>query len=800
MDTNQLNQYRVWVRKYSQQYGVDPRLAEAMILQESSWNPDAVSKKHAVGLTQLMPSTAAQMGVTDINNPEQQIAGGIKYLGQQLRSFGDTRTALAAYNAGPGAVRKYNGIPPYRETINYVDKIMATYDAATKSGANPLTTPNNTATATTGNDAQSQALQDANNATASAYTNAAGITQSGINQLDSLLRNMPDPVAAAQTAGAASVKSINDLTASSQSAVDTTFNQLAAGDAARRQIIATMLGRNDFNPADPNSVASDTATNLTTLQSQMNATVAAAQAIDRATLATAPGDYIQRLLLGNPYEAGLQTLQTQFDTLAATDTKTKAALQSNISLAADQSIPDQQLLKDKLNADLKVAELKAKGVETQGNVAVDVAKAEADKMNSLAQMLGYRTNMANTQAQQLGQAAQAKSDAVTAPLDLAAKQANVKTAQANALVTGMEADQAVKFNEQKTALDALTMQVQTEQQRAALVNAKVQLNVVEKLAANGQLSDVEYYKAMAAASEARQALNANIIAEMGGTAANKARSDAADAASAAAQAPLRNAATQAELMVKANDYANIVGEQNAIRDGASKLGVGVPSNVEKLTPEQKTALLAGSAGGKLAANPAMAARVAVELGVQNNPKYPGMAATVNAIGGLRVGDSEGQLKPIASLDNKTLAAVSPADIAKKVTEQFLSVGLDSAVFNGNANPYGLVPPVAEFIPYIKSESLKATLAANPPKSEDLTSLATFAAYLSHQNQGKSTEAGKMLAEYVRASVDFNNKTKGFDLLGLPEQTGLNLDGEGDLSDPATAIKYLIHTRLRPWAW
>ena len=152
------------------------------------------------------------------------------------------------------------------------------------------------------------------------------------------------------------------------------------------------------------------------------------------------------------------------------------------------------------------------------------------------------------------------------------------------------------------------------------------------------------------------------------------------------------------------------------------------------------------------------------------------------------------------MDNKTLATLSPQDIVKKVTEQFLSVGADSAVFNGNANPYGLVPPVQEFVPYIKNESLKAALAANPPKPEDMTSLTTFAAYLSHQSQGKSAEAGKMLAEYVRASVDFNNKTKGFDLLGLPEQTGLNLDGEGDLSDPATAIKYMVHIKLRTWAW
>lgn len=795
MAADQLQQYRAWIHKYAQQYGVDPKLAEAMILQESSGNPAAVSNKGAAGLTQLMPGTAAEMGVTDINSPEQQIAGGIKYLGIQLKTFGDVPTALAAYNAGPGAVRKYGGVPPYAETLDYVSKIMSNYNKAQQ---RPQTSVD-TATSTTGNDAQSQTLQDANNATATAYTNAANASQAGINQIDALMRNLPDPGAAARTAGAASVQSINDLTAASQSAVDSTFQQLAAGDAARRQIVATMLGRNDFNPLDANSVASDTATNLTTLQSQMNATVAAAQEVDRATLATAPADYIQRLLLGNPYEDGLRTLQTQFDTLSAADTKTKAALNSNIELAASQKIPDQQLLKDKLNVDLKLAELRAKGVETQGNVDVAVAKAESDKISSLAQMLGYRTNLANTQAQQLGQAAQAKADAVNAPLDYAAKQANLKTAQANATVAGMEANRAAQFSEQKTALDDLTMQVQTEQQRVELAKVQAQMDAVQKLAESGQLSDAEYYRAMAAASEARQAFGANFIAETGGTAVNKARSDASDAAAAAAQAPLRIAATQAELMIRANELANIVGEQNAIRVGAAKLGIPAPANIEKLTPDQKTALLSGSAGGKLAANPAVAARVAVELGVQNNPNYPGMAATINAIGAIRLLDADKRSIPIAAMDNKTLATVQPQDILRKVNELFMSVSPNSAVFNGNTNPYGLVPPIPEFIPYIKDESLKSALASAPPATEDMTSLATFTEYLWRQAHGRSADAGKMLAEYVRASTDFNNKTKGFALLGLPEQTGLNLDGDGDLADPATAIKYTVRTKINPFA-
>lgn len=94
-----------------------------LVTRESGWNPGAVSHKGAIGLAQLMPDTARLLRV-DPNDPIQNLDGGARYLAQQYRAFGDWRLALAAYNAGPGAVQKHGGVPPYAETAAYVTAIL----------------------------------------------------------------------------------------------------------------------------------------------------------------------------------------------------------------------------------------------------------------------------------------------------------------------------------------------------------------------------------------------------------------------------------------------------------------------------------------------------------------------------------------------------------------------------------------------------------------------------------------------------------------------------------------------------
>jgi soluble lytic murein transglycosylase-like protein len=106
--------------------GIDPALLKGLVSQESGFDPNARSGAGALGLTQLMPGTAAGLGVTNPLDPVQSLQGGAKYLRQQLDRFGgDEKLALAAYNAGPGAVARFGGVPPYSETQNYVTSVLS---------------------------------------------------------------------------------------------------------------------------------------------------------------------------------------------------------------------------------------------------------------------------------------------------------------------------------------------------------------------------------------------------------------------------------------------------------------------------------------------------------------------------------------------------------------------------------------------------------------------------------------------------------------------------------------------------
>jgi soluble lytic murein transglycosylase len=111
----------------AREHRLQPALVKAVIAAESNFDPDAVSRRGAQGLMQLMPETAAALGVADPLQPTENVRGGTRYLRLMIDRYGDLERALAAYNAGPAAVDHYGGIPPYPETRDYVQRVLAYY-------------------------------------------------------------------------------------------------------------------------------------------------------------------------------------------------------------------------------------------------------------------------------------------------------------------------------------------------------------------------------------------------------------------------------------------------------------------------------------------------------------------------------------------------------------------------------------------------------------------------------------------------------------------------------------------------
>jgi len=121
-----LEKYDKYIQEASEKFGINQNIIKSVILTESAANEKAKSKANAKGLMQLLDSTASDMGVNNIWNPRENILGGAKYLSKMLRQYnGDLKLALASYNAGPGNVQKYKGIPPFEETKNYITRVMS---------------------------------------------------------------------------------------------------------------------------------------------------------------------------------------------------------------------------------------------------------------------------------------------------------------------------------------------------------------------------------------------------------------------------------------------------------------------------------------------------------------------------------------------------------------------------------------------------------------------------------------------------------------------------------------------------
>lgn len=125
---NNPDSYLPLVHQAAAKVGIDPLLFQALVQTESDFNPKLVSRAGAMGLSQLMPENVKELGISDPFDPVQNLNGGARHFADMLGKFKDLKLALAAYNAGPNAVKKYKGIPPYRETQNYVQRVTSRFE------------------------------------------------------------------------------------------------------------------------------------------------------------------------------------------------------------------------------------------------------------------------------------------------------------------------------------------------------------------------------------------------------------------------------------------------------------------------------------------------------------------------------------------------------------------------------------------------------------------------------------------------------------------------------------------------
>lgn len=794
-----LKELDAYVVSEAQKYGIDVNLVREIIAQESGKDgrydlaqQRAVSPVGAKGYMQLMPSTAADMGVSDINDWRQNVSGGIKYLAWLRSNYAkdltgangtlDNGKLLAAYNAGIGAVQKFGGVPPYRETVDYVNKI--TSRLAQSQAANTVARvlgAQNVSVPPVSQGVDVAGLQATQNKASDLYAQSANTSQDLANSMAGLTNKLPDLGVAAQQTNDAQVAALSNLSSQSQVAVDATFNQLAAQDSAKRMILQSLLTKNNLDPTVNGSVSDVTHNRLTQINGRMNATIAAEQEMQDATISNNPGMFLQRMMFGNTYTQGRQLLTEQSNNLTTVHNNAMGTVANDAKIAADAKIADPTLLKEKLAYDMRINEMTANAALKQAEAPLTVAKAQTDQIHNIAQIMGFQASAAKDAATATAQSLQAKVDAVKLPYDLRQTEAQTKTSEANAVVASQNADLVTKYATQTSELKALELQAATAQQRSLIVEAQQKLAANEQLASSGKLTDLQIAETEVAVLKAKESIKGLTVASNMNTAINTATAQGMDAQSAVALGGLKNVGTQLEYQAKVNEYSKIVGEQAALAQGAASLGAKAAFNPDKLTVNQKAGIVAAAAGQPVAANPALAAKVLLDTGLANSSKYKALSPTVSAIGKLSLGkDETGKPIPVSAMKEEDLASIPKDKFDSAMNSRYGKTQSDGAIFNPSENPYGLAPPIDDVLKYLP-ESLKVTYSDAfkevGSKAENMSNIETFVLALNTTLKSPD-KVSQALSAYANASVAYNNANRGYNVLGLKQQDGMVITFSG----------------------
>ena len=803
------------VQKTAKKYGVPVNLVRAVIGKETGqkqgknspddpvanyWSADhsARSSAGAVGLMQLMPATAAGLGVNP-NDIAGNIEGGVKYLKQQLDAFGgDPTKALAAYNAGPGAVSKYNGVPPYRETKNYVDKINSWLPALDTAftgdkGAVPASTgvPSVAGTGTGAASAASamgvggneeDAVQKAYDAAGKAHLKSAESQRNYANNIANMAGAAPDLAASVTESLAASNAALSNFSATSRATVDRTFAELEQKDIARRAILQGMMTDKNLDPTVQGSIADMSTDNMAMLNRRMNATILAEQATNEMSIADNPAGFFEKMLFGNLYSQGRQELRSQFNDLQAVTDGTISTVNAQYKQAADAKIGDPALDKMKMDATLKTAELDKDVAIQQAQTPAKTAEAQVEAMRLQAQMMGYSVDAMKGATQSEVQGYQANIEAAKAPLDSAVRKAQATSAQ-NAAASGtMELTQQKQFFQAQNDLMEIEMNGKTADAKRKAKEARAALNAATVLDASGALDTAAFERAMADVNKAKNEY-LGTTAAVGSNAAVKeveARNaqfeQTIEAKPNPEYAALKDASDMASFKANIAQIEKDKGSEAAIQAGFVALGLPPTTDVSKYPPDVQNAIKAAGQGQKGGVNPVTAAQAFVTGGVAASS--PELAMTAQAVLGKGKPDAvSGAIVPFSGLKDAEKEALSATEIQAAINLFENNKTPMTPVFS-NQYIYGMLPPaVLSSSPHTTAAQKKSleTFNATAAKHEAAaTSIQAMITALSADGVSPD-QIPKIVSDIASASLQHNNATRKYNLLGLPDQEGVSIN-------------------------
>lgn len=802
------------VQKTAKKYGVPVNLVRAVIGKESGqkqgknspndpvanyWSADhnARSSAGAVGLMQLMPATAAGLGVNP-NDIAGNIEGGVKYLKQQLDAFGgDQAKALAAYNSGPGNVRKYNGVPPYRETKNYVDKINSWLPALDTAftgdkGAVPASTgvPSVAGTGTGAASAASamgvggdeaDAVQKAYEAAGKAHQNSAESQRNYANNIANMAGAAPDLAASVTESLAASNAALSNFSATSRATVDRTFAELEQKDVARRAILQSMMTDKNLDPTVQGSIADMSTDNMAMLNRRMNATILAEQATNEMSIADNPAGFFEKMLFGNLYSQGRQELRSQFNDLQAVTDGTINTVNAQYKQAADAKIGDPALDKMKMDATLKMAEIDKDVAIQQAQTPAKIAEAQVEAMRLQAQMMGYSVDAMKGATQSEVQGYQANIEAAKAPLDTAVRKAQATSAQ-NAAASGtMELAQQKQFFQAQNDLMEIEMNGKTDDAKRKAKEARAALNAATVLDASGALDTAAFERAMADVNKAKNEYLGSTAA-VGSNAAVKeveARNaqfeQTIEAKPNPEYAALKDASDMASFKANIAQIEKDKGSEAAIQAGFVALGLPPTTDVSKYPPDVQNAIKAAGQGQKGGVNPVTAAQAFVTGGVASSS--PELAKTAQAVLNAGKPDDKGVVVPFSQLKPEQQEALSATEIQAAVNLVESNKGVKTPVFS-DQYIYGMLPPaVLSNSPHTtasQKKSLETFSGVVAKNGAAATSIEAMIAGLSADGVSPA-QIPKIVADIAGASTQHNNATRKYNLLGLPDQTGVSIN-------------------------